>query len=169
MHNSLGGATNNDTFSRFPAAHQLDYRASLDIQAFEDVVAQRKAQNFVEAKSFATLLTQYQNNLAQARYPKDYVQISFNANRSTTALPLMGPAYDNLTTLRQDIHQLQASHVDTTALNQQYQQNLQLFRSAQTPEHFLQLIQQSTAQIQPTAGFSTQAIPYVGAAKLQQF
>jgi hypothetical protein len=151
------------------STQQLDYRASLDIQAFEDAVAQRKAQNFTEAKSFATLLTQYQNNLTQARYPKDYVQISFNANRSTTALHLMGPAYDNLVALRQDIHQLQASHVDTTALNQQYQQNLQLFRSAQTPEDFLQLIQQSTVQIQATADFSTQAIPYVGAAKLQQF
>lgn len=151
------------------STQQLDYRASLDIQAFEDAVAQRKAQNFVEAKSFATLLTQYQNDLAQARYPKDYLQISFNANRSTTALHLMGPAYDNLVAFRQDIHQLQASHVDTTALNQQYQQNLQLFRSAQTPEDFLQLIQQSTVQLQATADFSTQAIPYVGAAKLQQF
>ncbi len=100
---------------------------------------------------------------------KDYIQISNDAKRSTMALHLMGPAYDNLVALKQDIHQLQASHIDTTALNQEYQQNLQLFRTAQTPEEFLQLIQQSTVQLEATSDFSTQAIPYVGAAKLQQF
>ncbi len=151
------------------STQQFDYQASQDIQAFEDAVAQRQAQNFAEAKTFARLLTQYQNDLASAKYPKDYIQISNDARNSTIALHLMGPAYDNLVALKQDIHQLQASHIDTTALNQEYQQNLQLFRTAQTPEEFLQLIQQSTVQLEATSDFSAQAVPYVGAAKLQQF
>src|SRR5438876_10537616 len=71
--------------------------------------------------------------------------------------------------LQKNIEQLQASHLDTTALNQQYQQDLQLFRNANKPEDFSQLIGQSTTQLQATADFSIQAIPYVGAAKLREF
>ncbi len=148
---------------------QFDYQAALDIQGLENALAQRRAENFVEAKTFANQLTQYQNQLSTAQYPKDYTQISFDAKQSTLALQLLGPAYNNLVSLQKDIKQLQASHVDTTALNQQYQQDLQLFRNAQKPEDFTQLINQSTTQLQATADFSTQAIPYIGAAKLQEF
>lgn len=148
---------------------QYDYRATLDIQDLENALAQRQAQNFVEAKTFSNQLTQYQNQLAKAQYPKDYTQISYNAKQSTLALHLLGLAYDNLTALQKNIQQLQASHVDTTALNQQYQQDLQLFRNASKPEDFSQLIDQSTTQLQATDDFSIQAIPYIGAAKLREF
>src|SRR6266581_573873 len=153
----------------FQTTQQLDYKASLDIQTLENALAERRAQNFIEAKIFANQLTQDQNQLTRAQYPKDYLQISYNAKRSTLALQLMGPAYNNLVSLQQDITQLQASHLDTTALNQQYQEDLQLFRSANKPEDYSQLINQSTEQLQATSDFSTQAIPYVGAAKLQEF
>ncbi|HEV7237559.1 MAG TPA: L,D-transpeptidase [Ktedonobacteraceae bacterium] len=148
---------------------QLDYNASQDLQGLENALAERQAQNFVEAKTFSTLLTQYQNQLAKAQYPKDYLQISNNAQQSTLALQLMGPAYSSLTSLQQEISQLQASHLDTTAITQQQQQDLQLFRNANTPDDFTQLINQLNTQLQATSDFSTQAIPYVGAAKLQQF
>jgi hypothetical protein len=151
------------------STQQLDYQAALDIQDLENALAVRQAQNFVEVKTFSNQLTQYQNELAKAQYPKDYTQISYNAKRSTLALRLLGSAYNDLVSLQQDIKQLQASHLDTTALNQQYQQALQTFRTASTPEDFSQLIDQLTAQLQATTDFSTQAIPYVGEAKLQQF
>ena len=38
---------------------QFDYRATLDIQDLENALAQRQAQNFVEAKTFSNQLTQY--------------------------------------------------------------------------------------------------------------
>ncbi|HYK84096.1 MAG TPA: L,D-transpeptidase family protein [Ktedonobacteraceae bacterium] len=148
---------------------QLDYNASQDIQKLENALAERQAQNFTEAKTFAHLLTQYQNQLAKAQYPKDYLQISYNAQQSTQALQLMGPAYSSLTSLQQEISQLQASHLDTAAISLQEQQDMQLFRSAITPDDFNRLINQLNTQIQATSDFSTQAIPYVGAAKLQQF
>ncbi len=148
---------------------QLDYNASQDIQGLENALAERQAQNFVEAKTFSTLLTQYQNQLTKAQYPKDYLQISNYAKQSTLALQLMGPAYSSLSSLQQEISQLQASHLDTTAIVQQQQQDLQLFRKANTPDDFTQLINQLNTQLQATSDFSTQAIPYVGAAKLQQF
>ena len=147
----------------------LDYNASQDIQIMENALAERQSQNFTEAKTFAHLLTQYQSQLSKAQFPKDYLQISLNAQQSTMALQLMGPVYSSLTSLQQEIAQLQASHLDTTAISQQEQQDVQLFRSATTPADFTQLINQLNTQIQATSDFSTQAIPYVGAAKLQKF
>src|ERR1700730_8099205 len=141
------------------STQQLDYQAAVDIQDLENALAQRQAQNFVEAKTFANQLTQYQDQLAKAQYPRDYTQISYNAKRTTLALHLLGPAYNDLVSLQQDLKQLQTSHVDTTALDQQYQQDLQAFRAANKPEDFSQLIDQSTAQLQATADFSTQAVP----------
>ncbi len=148
---------------------QFEYQAALDLQSFESALAQRQAQGFIEAKAFADQLTQDQALLAKARYPKDYMQISNNAKRSTQALHLMGPVYTNVLSLQQVIKQLEASRVDTTALNQEAQDDLQLFRSARKPEDFVQLNDQINAQLQQTTVFSTQTIPYVGTVKLKQF
>lgn len=153
----------------YQATQQLDYQASLDLQSFEQALSIRQAQGFVEAKTFANQLTQDQQALAQAQYPRDYLKISTSAKLSTQALQLMGPAYNDLITFQQDIKQLQASHLDTTALNEQYQLDLQQFRTATQPQDFSNLITQLNAQLQETTVYSTQAIPYVGAAKLKQF
>ncbi len=147
---------------------QFDYKASLDLQTLENALAQRQAQNFVEARTFADQLTLYQAQLAKAQYPKDYVQISKNAKRSTQALHLMGTAFTALTSLRQVIQQLKASHLDVMALNQEDQDDVQVFRNATAPEDYLKLIDQINTQLQETAVFSSQAIPFVGASKLKE-
>jgi len=151
------------------ATQQFDYRASQDLQKLENALAERQAQNFVEARTFAKQLTRYQSELAKAQFPRDYIQISKNALNSTQALHLMGPAFSSLTSLQQVIQQLQTSHLDVAALNQQQQNDLQAFRAAATPADFSQLIELIDAQMQETTVYSTQAIPYVGAAKLKQF
>ncbi|HEY6285042.1 MAG TPA: L,D-transpeptidase family protein [Ktedonobacteraceae bacterium] len=148
---------------------QFDYKASQDLQVLENALAERQAQNFVEAKTFANQLTQYQSQLSRAQFPKEYIQISTNARSSTQALHLMGPAYAALTSLQKVTQQLQASHLDVTALNQEQQDDLQTFRKATTPVDYSQLIDQVNAQLQETTVFSTQAIPFVGAAKLREF
>src|SRR5258708_12458917 len=73
------------------ATQQLDYRASQDLQTLENALAERQAQNFVEARTFAYQLTQYQAQLAKAQYPKDYIQISPHAKTSTQSLPFISP------------------------------------------------------------------------------
>lgn len=151
------------------ATQQLDYQASQDLQSLENALAERQDQNFIEAKTFANQLTDYQAQLAKAQYPKDYIQISQEAKQSTRALHLMGPAYNDLVSLQQVITQLQASHLDTTALSQQEQDDLQAFRAATGPDEFSQLIDQINTQLQETTVYSIQAIPYVGAVKIRQF
>ena len=148
---------------------QFDYKASQDLQILENALAERQAQNFVEAKTFANQLTQYQSQLSRAQFPKEYIQISIDARSSTQALHLMGPAYAALTSLQKVTQQLQASHLDVTALNQEQQEDLQTFRKATTPADYSQLIDQVNTQLQETTVFSTQAIPFVGAAKLREF
>src|SRR5947208_516040 len=148
---------------------QFDFKASQDLQILENALAERQAQKFVEAKTFANQLTQYQSQLSRAQFPKDYVQISNNARSSTQALHLMGPAYAALASLQKVTRQLQASHLDVTALKQEQQENLQTFRKATTPADYSQLIDQVNTQLQETTVFSTQAIPFVGAAKLREF
>ena len=148
---------------------QFDFKASQDLQTLENALAERQAQNFVEAKTFAHQLTQYQSQLSKAQFPKDYLQISNDANSSTQALHLMGPAYTAMTSLQKVTQQLQASHLDVMALNQEQQEDLQTFRKATTPADYSQLIDQVNTQLQETTVFSTQAIPFVGAAKLREF
>ncbi len=151
------------------ATQQYDYQSTLDLRAFESALAQRQGQGFIEAKTFADQLTQDQKLLAKAQYPKEYLAISRDAKRSTEALHLMGPAFDKLTQLQSTIKQLQSSNLDVTALTQQNTFDIQQFRSATTPEEYVQVIDQLNGQLQATTTYSTQAIPYVGAAKLKQF
>ena len=148
---------------------QYDFKASQDLQILENALAERQAQNFVEAKTFANQLTQYQSQLSRAQFPKDYIQISNNARSSTQALHLMGPAYAALTSLQKVTRQLQASHLDVIALKQEQQEDLKTFREATTATDYSQLIDQVNTQLQETTVFSTQAIPYVGRAKLKEF
>ncbi len=151
------------------ATQQYDFQSTVDLQAFESILAKRQGQGFIEAKVFADQLTQDQKLLAKAQYPKEYLTISASAKSSTDALRLMGPAFEKLTTLQNTIKQLQSSHLDVTALNQEYQLDIQQFRGATDADSFTQIIDQLNAQLQETTTFSTQAIPYVGAAKLKQF
>ncbi len=151
------------------ATQQLDYKANLDLQTFGSLLSQRQTQGFTATKTFANQLKQEQNLMSQAQYPKNYAQISSTAENAIQALRLMGPAYTQLQSFQQVIQQLNASHLDTTALKQQSNNDVQLFRNATTPQDFSHLLDQINAQIQETTALSTQAIPYVGAAKLKQF
>jgi hypothetical protein len=153
----------------YKVTQQSDYQAYQDIQKLENALTQRQSQGFVEAKIFAEQLDQYQAQLAKAQYPKDYIQISTEAERSTQALHLMGPAYQKLKSLQQIITQMKTSHLDTTALNQEAQNDLQLFRAASGPEDFTRLIDEINAQLQEATVLNIQAIPYVGSAKLAEF
>jgi lipoprotein-anchoring transpeptidase ErfK/SrfK len=95
------------------------------------------------------------------------MQISASARQSTQALHLMGTTYDNLMSLQQIVKQLGSSNIDVAGLTQAEQYDLQLFRQASTPSAFSLLNDQIGAQLQETVTFSTQAIPFVGSARLK--
>lgn len=148
---------------------QLDYQAAQDLQTLSNALAERKGQNLTQAQKFATQLTNYQQDLARAQYPKDYLQISTNAQAATQALHLMGPVHDALTSFQKLIQQLQSSNIDVTSFRQEEQNDLQSFDRATLPADFTQLLQLINAQMNETTTVSTVAIPYVGQVKLNQF
>lgn len=151
------------------STEQLDYQAAQDLQNVSNALAQRQDQGFVETKTFADQLTTYQQALAKAQYPKDYVQIINEAKDSTLALHLMGPVNDTLNSFNQVIQQLQTSHIDVTAFTQEAQADLQSFRNATHAQDYSQLIDLINSQLNETTTASTVAIPFVGKTKLNQF
>jgi hypothetical protein len=151
------------------ATQQFDFQASQDLQNLSNALAERQGQNLSAVQTFANQLTTYQQELAKAQYPKDYLQISANARSSTQALHLMGPAYNQLTTFKKVIRQLQTSNIDVTAFKQEEQSDEQSFNNATKPQDFVQLIDLINTQINETTTVSTVAIPYVGQVKLNQF
>ncbi|HEY3991566.1 MAG TPA: L,D-transpeptidase [Ktedonobacteraceae bacterium] len=148
---------------------QLDYQASQDLQTMSNALAGRQGQNLTPLQIFSTQLTNYQQALAKAQTPKDYLQISTNAQTSTQALHLMGPANETLQSFQKVIGQLQHSGLDVTAFNQQLSSDKQNFNSAIKPADFTQLIDLINTQVNETTTVSTVAIPYVGQIKLNQF
>lgn len=147
----------------------LDYQASQDLQTLSNALAERQAQKLAPVQTFATQLTNYQQALAKAQLPKDYLQISSQAQASTQALHLMGPTNDALQSFHKVIKQLQTSHIDVMAFQQEEQNDLLSFKNASKPEDFTQLTDLVNTQINETTTVSTVAIPYVGQAKLNQF
>lgn len=109
------------------ATQQFDFQASQDLQNLSNALAERQGQNLSAVQTFANQLTTYQQQLAKAQYPKDYLQISADARSSTQALHLMGPAYNQLTTFKKVIRQLQTSNIDVTAFKQEEQSDEQSF------------------------------------------
>jgi hypothetical protein len=147
---------------------ESSYQAVQNLQDLQAVLTQRQNQGFVEVSTFSSFYHTYSQQLEQARSPKDYAAISQEAQDATQCLQLLGTAFDRLTTFQRLISQLQDSNMDTSALNQQVASDIELLRSATTISDFNNVITQLNAQLQGTVTFSTQAVPYVGAVKLQE-
>ncbi|GAC1370904.1 MAG: hypothetical protein NVS2B12_26840 [Ktedonobacteraceae bacterium] len=148
---------------------QSGYQASHDLKQFAALLSQRQAQGFTEVKTFSDQLTQAQKQMTQAQYPKQYLEISSNAQEATQSLQMLGTANDQLTSLQNIVKQLKGSKVDTTALDLQIQGDVQLLRNATKPTDFSHVIDMLGAQTQQTSTLSLQAIPYIGADKLKLF
>ena len=106
---------------------------------------------------------------SQAQYPKDFATVSQNAQQETQALGQMGLAFDQLTFFKNTISQMQASQLDVTALQAQYQSDLAFFNSAATSTAFQQLNTLIEAQYQEALVHSISALPSVEAIKLTEF
>jgi len=144
------------------------YQAVQNMQAFQTLLTLRQTQGFVEVPTFSNLYHTYSKQLTQAQYPKDYTNISNKALDAIQSLQLLGTAFNKLTSLQRMISLLQNSNMDTSALNQQVNSDVELLRSATTMSDFNHILTQIDAQLQGAVTFSTQAIPSIGAVKLKE-
>ena len=82
---------------------------------------------------------------------------------------LMKLVKTNIALLQQQVAQMKALRLDTTALNRTVQNDVQLYHTAATHESYTALLNRTNTQLQLSTVTITQAIPYAGAAKLVQF
>ena len=143
-------------------------QAQREMQNFQLALTQRRTEGF-HVDSFSLQFNQDQGLLATAQYPKDYVKISNDAYTATQALNLMKSTSDQLTTFKNTIAQMKQAHLDVTAMQLQYQNDLQIFDGARSPFDFQNLGTLINAQYELAVVNSMQALPYVGAAKLGEF
>ncbi len=148
---------------------QFQAQAEHDMQLFDTALTQRRSQNIGDIQAFTEQYSQDQALLAAAQYPKDYALISSNAQKSIAALDLLGQTYTQLNAFKNTFSQMKAAHIDVTAMQTQYQNDLQVFNNASTVLAFQNLDTLLNVQYQQAVVSSIQAIPYVSAAKLGEF
>jgi Uncharacterized protein conserved in bacteria len=151
------------------STQQSGYQASQELKNFQSILSVRQNQGFIEAKTFANRLLQTQTQMNKAQTPGQFLQVYQTAQQSTQALDLMGTTNDQLNALSNQIDTLKSSKLDTSALETDKQNDVQLFRKALTPSDFTTIAQHLNAQLQTASALSTLAIPYVGQVKLGQF
>ncbi len=148
---------------------QYQVQAETNMQGFEQAIARRKAEHINNLQPFIAQYNRDQLLLAQAQYPKDYTVVKQDAQRAMQALGLMGLVFEHLSAFKNVISQLQGAQIDVTAMQAQYQSDLQTFNQSVTASDFQRLDALIDAQYQQAIVNSTAAIPYVGAAKLSEF
>ncbi len=150
------------------STQQSQSQAQRAMQTFQTSLTQRRAQGF-PVQNFAQQYSQNQALLANAKYPKDYTTITRNAHAAAQALDLLQSVSGQLNTLQHTITQMQASHLDVTAMQMQYQNDQQALTTATTPNDFQNLDMVINAQYQQAVVNTIQALPFITAAKLSDF
>jgi len=150
------------------STQQYHAQAQSDIQHLQASLNLRRSQG-LPVQQYVQQFSRYQNMMAEARYPKDYAAISKGARSSIEALALLQPLFNQLNTLKNTIHQMQASHLDVTAMQMTYQLDEQALQSATTPLVLQRLGTLIDAQYQQMMVNSALALPFIARAKLNEF
>lgn len=144
-------------------------QAQQDLANFKQALTDQQAQKVGDLAAFSLQYTTYENRLAAARFARDYLAISTDARNALSAMRLMASTYGQLTTFKNAINQMKQANLDVTAMQSQYSSDLNVFNSATTTGDFNNLSTMLNAQYQLAVVSSIQSLPYVGAAKLQEF
>ena len=151
------------------STQQFQSQAQTEMQNFQLALSRvRSWGHYANILTFSERFSHDQLLLSAAQYPKDYAVISANARLSTQALDQIEPTFQQLTTFKNTITQLQAASLDVTAMQIQYQGDTQAYNTTFTQLAFLNLDSLIDAQYQEAVVSSIQALPYVGAAKLKE-
>jgi lipoprotein-anchoring transpeptidase ErfK/SrfK len=144
-------------------------QAQQDLANFKQALTTQQAQKAGDLQDFSLRYTTDENKLAAAQYPKDYLAISSDSQNATIALNQMGSTYSQLGIFKNTIGQMQQARLDVTAMQSQYNSDIAVFNTATTTDAFNNLGNLLNAQYQLAVVSSIQSLPYVGAAKLQEF
>jgi hypothetical protein len=150
------------------STEQAQNTAQHELQALQITLAQKSAQG-LPVQNFTNQINQEQKQFHSAQYPKDYATISSQAKMDMQALNLLQQTVTSLNTLKNTINQMQNAQIDVTWLQEQYTGDQHTMTTAVTPGDFQKLDTLINAQYMQAVVHTTQAIPYVTAAKLNDF
>jgi L,D-transpeptidase catalytic domain len=135
------------------------------MQNLQVSLAQRRSHG-LPVQNISSQLSQYQTMLSVAKEPKDYTLLNNNAKIAMQSLTLMQSTSEQITTLKHAIDRMQKAHLDVTVMSAQYQGDQQKLADIVKPVEFEQLGILVDAQYQQAMVNTTQAIPFISAAKL---
>jgi hypothetical protein len=148
---------------------QYSQQAQQDMQNFQSALSAQRLRNVGNTQAFIQHYTTDASLLAAAQYPKDYAVISNDARKQIEALALLGTAANQLNSFHNTINQMKASRLDVTAMQAQYQSDLETLNAATTSPEFQNLSTLINAQYEEAVVNSIQALPFVSTAKLKDF
>jgi hypothetical protein len=161
----LTETTNVETQATQLAQHQAD----VDIGNFSDALQLRQNQQYPQVPDFQARLTTVETQYTNAQTPNDYNKISTFAATQAQALYLLETVKDRLDQLKTSLDQMQSAGLNTTFGQQEYQNDQIAFGKANLPDQLTSLENIVNAQFEQLVADQTAAIPYVGAAMLQNF
>lgn len=142
-------------------------QAHQDIQTLDELLQQRQNEGFSnEVPGYQSRLMQIEQEYNNGKIPNDFLKVSADAQEQIQALQLMEPAYQQLQALQNSIKQMQSAGLSTALGQQDYNDDLAAFRAASLPKHYQALIQTISAQLDQLAADQVSAIPFIGAAML---
>jgi hypothetical protein len=148
---------------------QYSIQAQQDIHNFQSTLSAQQLRNAGNTQAFTARYNKDASRLAAAQYPKDYAAVSNDAREAIETLKLLGTTFDRLNTFKNTINQMKAARLDVTAMQIQYQGDLDTFNIATTSIEFQHLGSLLNAQYQEALVNSIQALPFVSTAKLDEF
>ncbi|HZU66783.1 MAG TPA: L,D-transpeptidase [Ktedonobacteraceae bacterium] len=148
---------------------QFQMQASLNLQGFQQMLSRRQTQKIGDLQFFNNAYQQDQLLFSQAKYPKDFAAVRDDAQQKAQALGQLGLAYEQFTSFAETITQMQSAQLDVSVLQGQENSDLAALNSATTTSALQQLENLINAQYTEALAHSMSALPYVEAAKLQQF
>ena len=148
---------------------QYNIQAQQDMQFFQSSLSAQQQRKVGNTQAFSTQYNKDASLLASAQYPKDFAAISRDARKATETLALSSTTFNQLNRFNTTIHQMKAARLDVTAMQTQYQNDLEIFNIATTSIEFQNLGMLLNAQYQEAVVNSIQALPFVSTAKLGEF
>jgi hypothetical protein len=152
------------------ATNQARFQAHQDIQMFDSLLQQRQNQGFAkEVPGYQARLTQAEQQFNAGVTPNDFTKISETAKQQTEALQLLWPTYQQLQSLQDSVNQMKKAGLNIALGQQEYQDDLAQFQAASMPNDYRALMTTISAHLNQLATDQVAAIPFIGAAMLDNF
>ncbi|HLI05403.1 MAG TPA: L,D-transpeptidase [Ktedonobacteraceae bacterium] len=148
---------------------QFQQQAQHDMENFGLALSRQRAKGVGNIAVFNAQFNKDQTLMSLAQTPKQYAAVSQDADTQTAALDQLSATYAQLVTFKSTISQMQKAQLDTSAMQTQYKSDLQTLNAATVSPTIEYLNTLINAQYQEAVVNSFQALPYVTAAKLNEF